>query len=418
MKEVRGNVIVGQSGGPTAVINSSLAGVYKTAKDRGAKKVFGMLHGIQGLLEERYVDLSKHIKNDLDIELLKRTPSAYLGSCRYKLPEICEDQEIYKKIFSILDKLEVEYFFYIGGNDSMDTIKKLSDYSILNGSRIRFMGVPKTIDNDLAATDHTPGYGSAAKYIGSITKEVIRDGLVYDQQNVTLLEIMGRNAGWLTGAAALAKCEDCEGPDMIFLPEIPFDVENFMKKVGELHKRKKSVVVAISEGVKMADGRYVCELTDTIDYVDAFGHRQLTGTARYLAEKISREVGCKTRAIEFNSLQRCASHIVSRVDITEAFQVGGAAVKAAFEGETGKMIILKRVSDDPYICVTDIYDVHKVANVEKKVPREWINEAGDYVTEEFVSYIKPLIQAELTPIMVDGLPRHLYYTDVEQKQSR
>ena len=418
MKEVRGNVIVGQSGGPTAVINSSLAGVYKTAKDRGAKKVFGMLHGIQGLLEERYVDLSEHIKNDLDIELLKRTPSAYLGSCRYKLPEICEDQEIYKKIFSILDKLEVEYFFYIGGNDSMDTIKKLSDYSILNGSRIRFMGVPKTIDNDLAATDHTPGYGSAAKYIGSITKEVIRDGLVYDQQNVTLLEIMGRNAGWLTGTAALAKCEDCEGPDMIFLPEIPFDVENFMKKVEELHKRKKSVVVAISEGVKMADGRYVCELTDTIDYVDAFGHRQLTGTARYLAEKISREVGCKTRAIEFNSLQRCASHIVSRVDITEAFQVGGAAVKAAVEGETGKMIILKRVSDDPYICVTDIYDVHKVANVEKKVPREWINEAGDYVTEEFVSYIKPLIQAELTPIMVDGLPRHLYYTDVEQKQSR
>ena len=418
MKEVRGNVIVGQSGGPTAVINSSLAGVYKTAKDRGAKKVFGMLHGIQGLLEERYVDLSEHIKNDLDIELLKRTPSAYLGSCRYKLPEICEDQEIYKKIFSILDKLEVEYFLYIGGNDSMDTIKKLSDYSILNGSRIRFMGVPKTIDNDLAATDHTPGYGSAAKYIGSITKEVIRDGLVYDQQNVTLLEIMGRNAGWLTGAAALAKCEDCEGPDMIFLPEIPFDVENFMKKVEELHKRKKSVVVAISEGVKMADGRYVCELTDTIDYVDAFGHRQLTGTARYLAEKISREVGCKTRAIEFNSLQRCASHIVSRVDITEAFQGGGAAVKAAFEGETGKMIILKRVSDDPYICVTDIYDVHKVANVEKKVPREWINEAGDYVTEEFVSYIKPLIQAELTPIMVDGLPRHLYYTDVEEKQSR
>lgn len=415
MREVRGNVIVGQSGGPTAVINSSLVGVFKTAKDRGAKKVYGMLHGIQGLLEERYVDLETHIKNDLDIELLKRTPSAYLGSCRYKLPEICEDQEIYKKIFSILEKLEIEYFFYIGGNDSMDTIKKLSDYSILNGSKIRFMGVPKTIDNDLAATDHTPGYGSAAKYIGSITKEVIRDGLVYDQQNVTLLEIMGRNAGWLTGAAALAKCEDCEGPDMIFLPEIPFDVETFMKKVEELHKRKKSVVVAISEGVKVADGRYVCELTDNIDYVDAFGHKQLTGTARYLAEKISREVGCKTRAIEFNSLQRCASHIVSRVDITEAFQVGGAAVKAAFEGETGKMIILKRVSDDPYICVTDIYDVHKVANVEKKVPREWINDEGDYVTEEFVSYIRPLIQAELTPIMVDGLPRHLYYTDVEKK---
>ena len=405
MNEVRGNVIVGQSGGPTAVINSSLAGVYKTARDRGAKKVYGMLHGIQGLLQERYVDLSEHIKNDLDIELLKRTPSAYLGSCRFKLPEISEDRAIYDRIFEILDGLEVEYFFYIGGNDSMDTIKKLSDYALLNGSKIRFMGVPKTIDNDLAATDHTPGYGSAAKYIGSITKEVIRDGLVYDQQNVTILEIMGRNAGWLTGAAALAKCEDCEGPDMIFLPEVTFDVDEFMHKVAELHKKKKSVVVAVSEGVKTADGRYVCELTDGIEFVDAFGHKQLTGTARFLAEKINREVGCKTRAIEFNSLQRCASHIVSRVDITEA----------AFEGETGKMIILKRVSDDPYICVTDIYDVHKVANVEKKVPREWINEAGDYVTDEFVNYIRPLIQAELTPIMTDGLPRHLYYTDVEKK---
>ena len=411
MVSMKGNVIVGQSGGPTAVINSSLAGVYKTAKDRGARKVYGMLHGIQGLLEEKYVDLSEHIKSDLDIDLLKRTPSAYLGSCRYKLPEIKGNTDFYDHIFEILDKLEIEYFFYIGGNDSMDTIKKLSDYAILNGSTIKFMGVPKTIDNDLAVTDHTPGYGSAAKYIASITKEVIRDGLVYGTKSVTILEIMGRNAGWLTGAAALAKGEDCEGPDMIFLPEIPFDVDEFMKKVEQLQKEKSSVVVAVSEGVKVADGRYVCELTDNIDYVDAFGHRQLTGTARYLAERISREVGCKTRAIEFNSLQRCASHIVGRVDITEAFQVGGAAVKAAFEGETAKMIILKRISDDPYLCVTDLYDVHKIANVEKKVPREWINEAGDYVTPEFVNYVCPLIQAELTPMMVDGLPRHLRLED-------
>lgn len=411
MVSMKGNVIVGQSGGPTAVINSSLAGVYKTAKDRGARKVYGMLHGIQGLLEEKYVDLSEHIKSDLDIDLLKRTPSAYLGSCRYKLPEIKGNTDFYDHIFEILDKLEIEYFFYIGGNDSMDTIKKLSDYAILNGSTIKFMGVPKTIDNDLAVTDHTPGYGSAAKYIASITKEVIRDGLVYGTKSVTILEIMGRNAGWLTGAAALAKGEDCEGPDMIFLPEIPFDVDEFMKKIEQLQKEKSSVVVAVSEGVKVADGRYVCELTDNIDYVDAFGHRQLTGTARYLAERISREVGCKTRAIEFNSLQRCASHIVGRVDITEAFQVGGAAVKAAFEGETVKMIILKRISDDPYLCVTDLYDVHKIANVEKKVPREWINEAGDYVTPEFVNYVRPLIQAELTPMMVDGLPRHLRLED-------
>jgi 6-phosphofructokinase 1 len=416
MAQTMGNVIVGQSGGPTAVINSSLAGVYKTARDRGAKKVFGMLHGVQGLLEEQVVDLSQHIRSDLDIDLLKRTPSSFLGSCRFKLPEIKDDQTIYDKIFAILDKLEIECFFYIGGNDSMDTIKKLSDYAILNGSRIRFMGVPKTIDNDLAVTDHTPGFGSAAKYIASITKEVIRDGLVYDQQNVTLVEIMGRNAGWLTGAAALARGEDCEGPDMLFLPELTFDVDRFMKKVEEIHKIKKSVVIAVSEGVKVEDGRYVCELTDNIDYVDAFGHRQLTGTARYLAEKISKEVGCKTRAIEFNSLQRCASHIVGRVDITEAYQVGGAAVKAAFEGEIGKMIILKRVSDDPYLCVTDIYDVHKIANIEKKVPREWINEEGNYVTPEFINYVRPLIQAELTPMMVDGLPRHLRLEDVNYKK--
>ena len=411
MADLKGNVIVGQSGGPTAVINASLAGVFKTARDRGAKKVYGMLHGIRGLLEEKYVDLSQHIKSDLDIDLLKRTPSSFLGSCRFKLPEIKDDTEIYDRIFGILDKLEVEYFFYIGGTDSMDTIKKLSDYAILNGSKIRFMGVPKTIDNDLAVTDHTPGFGSAAKYIASITKEVIRDGLVYGTKSVTILEIMGRNAGWLTGAAALAKGEDCEGPDMLFLPEITFDVDKFMRKVGELQEKKGSVVVAVSEGVKVADGRYVCELTDNIDFVDAFGHRQLTGTARYLAEKISREVGCKTRAIEFNSLQRCASHIVGRVDITEAFQVGGAAVKAAFEGETGQMIILKRVSDDPYLCVTDLYDVHKIANVEKKVPLEWINEDGDYVTPEFINYVRPLIQAELTPMMVDGLPRHLRLED-------
>ena len=292
MAKEMGNVIVGQSGGPTAVINSSLAGVYKTARDRGAKKVFGMLHGVQGLLEERVVDLSKHIRSDLDIDLLKRTPSSFLGSCRYKLPEIKDNQEIYDKIFAILEKLEIEYFFYIGGNDSMDTIKKLSDYAILNGSKVRFMGVPKTIDNDLAVTDHTPGFGSAAKYIASITKEVIRDGLVYDQQNVTLVEVMGRNAGWLTGAAALAKGEDCEGPDMLFLPELTFDVEKFMDKVAEIHKVKKSVVIAISEGVKVADGRYVCELTDNIDFVDAFGHRQLTGTVRQepLSLILSRDV--------------------------------------------------------------------------------------------------------------------------------
>lgn len=407
MAEKRGNVIVGQSGGPTAVINSSLVGVYKTAKDRGAGKVYGMLHGVQGLLQEKYVDLSEHIRSDLDIELLKRTPSSFLGSCRYKLPEYTDKPEVYEKIFEILKKLEVEYFFYIGGNDSMDTIKKLYDYGQEIGSDIHFMGVPKTIDNDLAVTDHTPGYGSAAKYIGSITKEIIRDGLVYGTSQVNVMEVMGRNAGWLTGATVLACCEDCEGPDMIFLPEVDFDMDSFLTKVQKLLKEKTSLVIAVSEGIHMSDGTYVCELTENVSQVDSFGHRTLTGAASYLANKVASTFGCKSRAIEISTLQRCAAHLSSRVDITEAFQVGGAAVKAAFEGANGMMITLKRVSDEPYICVTDIYDVHKIANVEKKVPREWINETGDFVMPPFIGYIKPLIQAELTAIMTDGLPRHL-----------
>ena len=410
---MKGNVIVGQSGGPTSAINSSLAGVYRTAIDRGAKKVYGMRHGIQGLLEEKYIDLSEHIRNELDEELLKRTPAAYLGSCRYKLPEIHENPEIFEKIFGILDKLEIECFIYIGGNDSMDTIKKLSDYAIVKGYTTKFIGAPKTIDNDLALTDHTPGYGSAAKYIGTSTKEIIRDSnaLEYGKGLVTVIEIMGRNAGWLTGAAALSKGEDCEGPDLIYLPELAFDVEKFVEKVRGLLEKKQSVVVAVSEGIRLADGRYVCELTDGVDYVDAFGHKQLSGTANYLACRIANELGCKARGIELSTLQRAASHLVSRIDIIEAYQVGGAAVKAADEGDTGEMVILERISDDPYQCTTSLRNVHKVSNVEKVVPRKWINEDGDYVTEEFLNYVKPLIQGDVPPIMVDGIPRHLYHND-------
>lgn len=401
------NIIVGQSGGPTAVINSSLAGVFKTAIDLGADKVYGMRHGIQGFLEKKIVDMSEQIKTDLDLELLKRTPSAFLGSCRYKLPEISDNREIYDKIFDILKEYEIKAFFYIGGNDSMDTIKKLSDYAILINSPIRFMGVPKTIDNDLAVTDHTPGFGSAAKYIASATKELIRDGLVYDIKQITVIEIMGRNAGWLTGAAALATCEDCEGVDLLYLPELPFDVESFKKKVGELFEKKNSVVVAVSEGIKTKDDKYVFELVDHNEYVDSFGHKQMSGTAKVLSDMCAQEFGCKARAIELSTLQRCAGHLTSRVDITEAYQVGGSAVKAAFDGDTGKMVILKRVSDDPYICTTDLYDVHKIANIEKKVPLEWITEDGTFVTKDLINYIRPLIQAELTPIMITGQPRHI-----------
>lgn len=404
------NAIVGQSGGPTAVINSSLAGVYEAAKQRGAKHVYGMLHGIQGLLNEKYIDLSEKFESALDIELLKRTPSSYLGSCRYKLPDWRDEEgeKVYKKIFDILKKLDISYFFYIGGNDSMDTICKLAEYGKYVDSNIRFMGVPKTIDNDLMVTDHTPGYGSAAKYIGVVMKEIIRDANVYGNRSVTIVEIMGRNAGWLTAASALAKEEDSEGVDMIALPEIIFNVDRFVAKVERMQKIKPSVVIAVSEGVKLEDGRYVCELADDVHAVDAFGHKALTGTARYLSNIIARSIDTKTRNIELSTLQRCAGHVSSRTDITEAYQVGGAAVKAAYEGETGKVITLKRISNAPYQCTTEIHDISEVANLEKKVPINWINEDHTQMKQEFIDYAKPLIQAELTPVYVSGLPRHIY----------
>ncbi len=408
-KTKKRNIIVGQSGGPTAVINSSLAGVYKTAKERGFHTVYGMLHGVEGLLDEQFVDLSTQIHSDMDIELLKRTPSAFLGSCRYKLPDIHENPEIYERIFNILDKLDIEAFIYIGGNDSMDTIKKLSDYAIYKGHTQKFLGVPKTIDNDLALTDHTPGFGSAAKYIAASTKEIIRDalGLAYNRKMVTILEIMGRNAGWLTGATALAKTEECDGPDLIYLPEITFDIDHFLKKTKEILDKKDIVVVAVSEGIKLEDGRYVCELSGGGDYVDPFGHKQLQGTGAYLAGFLGAELGCKTRGIEFSTLQRSASHMASRVDIDEAFMVGGAAVKAADEGDTGKMVVIDRIADDPYMSSAGIYDVHRIANNEKLVPREWVNREGNYITDDFINYIEPLIQGDYQPFIVNGLPQHL-----------
>ena len=405
----KGNVLVGQSGGPTAVINSSLAGVFKNAKERGFNKVYGMRYGIQGFMDEQYIDLSDYVKNELDLELLKRTPSAFLGTCRYKLPEIHEDQEVYKRIFELLDKLDIEVFIYIGGNDSMDTIRKLYDYSLLTGARQRFVGCPKTIDNDLAITDHTPGFGSAAKYIATSTKEIICDalGFSYQKKNVIIEEIMGRNAGWLTGAAALSTGEDCEGPDLIYLPEVPFDVKKFVKSVKELLEQKDVVVAVVSEGIRNKEGKYICEFTSGSETKDAFGHIQMTGTASYLAEVIHQEVGCKTRAVELSTLQRAAAHLASKIDVDEAFNVGGATVKAADEGSSGMMAVIERISDDPYMSTTGVYDVHRIANGEKVVPREWINKEGNYVTEEFLDYVRPLIQGHYEPMMVEGLPRHL-----------
>lgn len=400
------NVIVGQSGGPTCVINSSLAGVYKASRDLGSGKVYGMLHGIKGLMNDEYVDLDTKFMSNIDIDLLKRTPASFLGSCRYKLPEIGTDDEVYEKIFAKLNELEIGYFFYIGGNDSMDTIKKLSDYAVINKSEIKFVGVPKTIDNDLANTDHTPGFGSAAKYIATTLKELVCDCRIYDCPAVTIVEIMGRNAGWLTASAALVRGEDCEGVDMIFLPEKVFDVDYFMKRVKEIVETKKYCVVALSEGVRLADGRFVCELSSEDAAVDAFGHKMMSGCAKYLETLVKNKMGIKARAIEISTLQRCASHFASLTDIEEAFDCGATAVRAAIcDGETGKVVCMNRVSEVPYKIVYDVEDVHSIANVEKTVPLEWITE--DYVTEDAVHYIRPLIQGELNPIINDGLPRQI-----------
>ena len=406
---MKGNIVVGQSGGPTAVINSSLAGVFSAAKELGVKKIYGMHHGIQGFLNEDLIDISEYVQDDKDVELLKRTPSAFLGSCRYKLPKIEGNEEVYDKIFEILEKYDIECLFYIGGNDSMDTIKMLSDYAAMKGKSQRFMGVPKTIDNDLPITDHCPGYGSAAKYIATSMKEIIRDNESFgvEKPTVTIVEIMGRHAGWLTAAAALSKGEDCDGPDMIYLPEVTFDVDDFVERVKKLAAEKSSVVIAVSEGLKLADGRFACELGNASDFVDAFGHKQLSGCAAALANIVAGATGLKTRAVEFSTLQRAATHIASLQDINEAFSVGYLACQAAEDGKTGMMITIDVKERNPYQVGYSIYDIHAIANVERPVPAEWIVEDGTNVSEEYVKYARPLILGELTPMMVNGTPRHL-----------
>ncbi|MGN0976138.1 MAG: 6-phosphofructokinase [Gemmiger sp.] len=406
------NVLVGQSGGPTAVINSSLAGVYESAKSYGAEHVYGMKYGIEGLLKGELVDLDLYLGDKMEVELLKRTPSSFLGSCRCKLPDAARDERPYRTLFALFEQYGIGAVFYIGGNDSMDTISKLAAYGAAIGSEVRFIGVPKTIDNDLMNTDHTPGYGSAAKYIATILKEVICDSTVYDIRSVTVAEIMGRHTGWLAGAASLAAGSDCSGPDLILLPEVPFDEARFLARVAELTKTRHNVIIAASEGVKNKDGVFLCDLVSTAGQLDAFGHKAiLSGTSRYLAELIRVRLGCKTRGIEFSTLQRCASHLASRTDITEAYQVGGAAVEAAAEGQTGKMCAIRRLSDQPYRVTTEMVDVAAVANLEKPVPAEWIAADGMHVNEHFEAYARPLIQAELSPIYINGVPRHIHLDD-------
>lgn len=401
---VKGNIIIGQSGGPTAVINSSLAGAIKAARDAGVKKIYGMHYGIEGFLHEDILDLKQIVKNDEDISLLRRTPSAFLGSCRYKLPAIDGNEDVYEKIFSILEKNDIQYFLYNGGNDSMDTVKMLSDYAAAHGKTQKFMGIPKTIDNDLPVTDHCPGFGSAAKYIATSLKEIIADAECYGpyRKSVLIAEIMGRHAGWLTAAAALT-----DKVDLIYLPEVSFDPDDFVKRVKELSEKQSSIVVAVSEGIKLADGRFVCELENADTKKDAFGHTQLSGVGKYLAALVSEKAGVKARSVEFSTLQRCASHVVSETDSNEAFNVGYLAAKSAIEGSSGEMITIDVVSRAPYVANYSKFDIHEVANVERKVPMDWIINDGTYVSDEFIAYARPLITGELNAFYSDGVPVHL-----------
>lgn len=401
------NVLVGQSGGPTAAINSSLAGVFDTARGMGAG-VLGMRYGIEGLFKNKLLDLERALSSSTDIQMLRQTPSSYLGSCRYKLPSPEEDQRPYELLFDLFERNRIGSVLYIGGNDSMDTIAKLSAYGEREGSGIRFIGVPKTIDNDLEGTDHTPGYGSAAKFIATSVAEIGRDSSVYDLKNVTFVEIMGRNTGWLAGSSALASQEHAICPDLILLPEAPVTESALSERIAGLLEEMKSVVVAVSEGARRPDGTLMAEPPTSAIKLDAFGHETaLSGASRYLAQVVANDLGVKTRAVEFSTLQRCANHLASATDLAEAYALGGLAVKAAFEGQTGVIPIIHRVSDQPYMTEYDTIEIAKVANRERKVPFDWIRADGMGVTDDFIRYARPLVQGEIVPLFVEGLPHHI-----------
>ena len=401
MSELKGAAIFGQSGGPTSVINASAAGVFQEALKQGAiTAVYGAAHGIKGILDEKFYDMSK--EDPYELELLKTTPSSALGSVRYKLKSADEDDTDYKRLLEVFRKFNIRYFFYNGGNDSMDTCNKISKYMQKCGYECRVMGVPKTIDNDLWGTDHCPGYGSAAKYIATSTMEVYHDARVYDKGMITVLEIMGRNAGWLAASAALASHADF-GPDLIYLPEIPFDMAKFISEVVDIYKKQNNVIIAVSEGIRDKDGRYISEYGSKSK--DAFGHAQLGGLASTLANIVKEKTGAKIRGIEFSLLQRCAAHLGSLTDVNEAYLAGQMAVRYAVEGKTDYMVAFERAKDPEYKCNIKLISLTDVANAEKKIPREWINEAGNGMKEEFIKYALPLIQGESRPPVENGLPR-------------
>ena len=396
---LKGACIIGQSGGPTSVINASAYGVIRTALDSEAiTKVYGAEHGIKGVLNDRLIDMSQEDANEL--ELLLYTPSSALGSCRYKIADPDVDDTDYKRILEVFQKHDVRYFFYNGGNDSMDTCNKISKYMQKVGYECRVMGVPKTIDNDLFGTDHCPGFSSAAKYIATSCMEVYQDARVYDTGMICIIEIMGRHAGWLTGLASAMGA----GPDLIYLPETDFEMDKFLDEVQKVYREKGNCMVAVSEGIHYADGSFVSEAETSA--TDGFGHAQLGGLASMLAEVVKEKTGAKVRGIELSLLQRCGAHLASQTDIDESFMAGKAAVENAVAGLTDKMVGFERcIEDGKYVCKTKLFNLTDVANTEKKVPIEWINAEHNGVTQAFIDYALPLIQGETQMRKENGLPR-------------
>ena len=404
----RKNLIVGQSGGPTAVINNSLYGVVREAMEYKNRipHVYGMVNGIEGFLKGNTIDFEKDLEPS-ELELLKTTPGAYLGSCRYKLPESLEDP-VYPRLFEKLQEMNIGYFQYIGGNDSMDTVSKLSRYAEKVKSDIRFIGQPKTIDNDLVLTDHTPGFGSAARYVASVVREIALDASVYAAQSVTIVEIMGRHAGWLTAASVLARKHVGDNPLLVYLPEAPFSQEKFLEQVKEALSKNSNLVICVSEGIKDKDGTFICEYGSSVGY-DNFGHKMLAGCGKYLENLIRSTLGIKARSVELNVCQRCSSYLQSATDAREAREAGAFGVKAALEGNTGKMVSFIRTGDSPYKLTFGLEDVNLICNKEKTVPSQWITNEGSDLGPEFTAYALPLIQGTVdVPLGEDGLPRYVY----------
>lgn len=408
MSILRGNAIVGQSGGPTAAINATLAGViWGAMHSENIGRVYGMKNGIDGLLADTVIELDGYFPDEDAFEVLKRTPAAALGSCRKKLPteNDAKYKQTFEKIIEQFKKYDIRYFFYIGGNDSMDTVAKLSKYTSECGYEVRIIGVPKTIDNDLLGTDHTPGFGSAAKYISVTMQEILRDTAVYTVKAVTIVEIMGRDAGWLTASSEVGRLVGLPSPDLVYLPERAFDMDEFFADLKKLLAEKPNIVVAVSEGLQFADGRFVGESTQG-GAVDAFGHKYLAGTAKALELAVKDKLGVKVRSIELNLPQRCASHIASLCDIEESFGVGKAAANAAEQGVSREMMVILRDNNEgePYSSVYGHMDIDLIANRTKFVPKHYINERGNHVTDECLRYILPLIAGECYPEYKNGLP--------------